>query len=140
MTTHRWFRLRGRWPARLTNHPSPKGRARPILEALEARLVPADLQVPLDPLLDALGNQFETLQVYRSFDGLGNPVDRVTLGIFDTGASPVTFSFLDQEFFTDAIPVKQNADGTDVTANVEAVGGTLQGLVSEPGTILSDGL
>ncbi|GEM_PF-938705 len=102
---------------------------------LEDRLTPSTLEVPLDPTLDEFGDQFETVQVYRNQDGLG---DRVTFGIFDTGASPVTFGWADQLFFDltgQAIPVLPG-----VTVTAEGVGGSLTGLVSEPGTILADGL
>ncbi|MCI0685503.1 MAG: PKD domain-containing protein [Gemmataceae bacterium] len=110
-------------------------RYRPTLQVLEDRLAPAVVEVPLDPNLDAFGNQFEVVQIYRNDDGLG---DRVTFGIFDTGASPVTFGFVDQlifDLFGQAIPV---LPGVEVTA--EGIGGTLTGLVTEPGTILADGL
>lgn len=108
---------------------------RPQLLLLEDRVTPSNLDVPLDPALDQFGDQFETVQAFRNDDGLG---DRVTFSIFDTGASPVTFGFADQLFFDlvgQAIPV---LPGVDVTAS--GVGGDLTGLVSEPGTILADGI
>src|SRR5262245_12330397 len=128
MEKHRFprsARVRTRWPHA----------CRPWLEALEDRLAPAVHNQPLIPGLDEFGNQFEVVQVYRNNDGLG---DRVSFGIFDTGASPITFSYLDQFFFDElgqAIPV---LPGVDVVA--EGVGGQLTGLVSAPGTILADGI
>ncbi|MBM4070511.1 MAG: hypothetical protein FJ271_16380 [Planctomycetes bacterium] len=108
---------------------------RPEFERLEDRLTPATLEVPLEPVLDLFGDQFAVVQVYRNNDGLG---DRVTFGIFDTGASPITYGYADQLFFDlvgQAIPT---IPGATVTA--EGVGGSLTGLVSQPGTILADGM
>ncbi len=59
-------------------------------------------------------------------------------GIFDTGASVVTFSADFQylaEFLGDPIPIK-NPGG----ALAEGIGGWIQGDVSQPGTILVDGM
>src|SRR5262249_1674344 len=66
------------------------------VEALEPRLVPSTLEIPLIAGLDEFGDQYSTVQVYRNGDGLG---DRVTFGIFDTGASPVTVGWEDQFYF-----------------------------------------
>src|SRR5262245_42701045 len=78
---------------------------RPFTESLEDRVVPSRLEVPLLPDFDQFGDQFMTVQVYDPGDGLG---ERVTFGIFDTGASPVTYGFTDQALFDEfgqAIPV-----------------------------------
>jgi uncharacterized repeat protein (TIGR01451 family) len=107
------------------------GSSRLAAELLEDRVVPSTLEVPLDPNWDQFGNQFATVQVYHGADGQ----DRVTFGIFDTGASPVTFSVYDQELFEPQIPVIPGA-----TVEAEGVGGTLSGLVSQPGTIIADGM
>jgi hypothetical protein len=103
------------------------------VEILEDRtLLAIDIEVPLDAVLDVFGFQPETIQVFE---------DKVSLGaIFDTGASVVTFSALDQFLFD---PFK---DGTGIPIKIEGgavaegVGGILQGDVSEPGTILADGI
>src|SRR5262249_62124148 len=74
-------------------------------EALEARLVltsPGNLTIPLDPTFDQFGDQIITIQAYE------DPT-KAAFGIFDTGASAVTFSADDQAIFADAggaIPVK----------------------------------
>jgi len=97
--------------------------------------VPSTLEVPLDSLFDEFGNQFETVQVYDNNDGLG---PRVTFGIFDTGASPITYGSEDQfqfEEFGQGIPT---LPGVEVGAS--GVGGDLTGLVSQPGTISADGM
>ena len=59
--------------------------------------------VPLDPLLDQFGDQVATVQGFSDSGGT-----RVTFGIFDTGASAVTFSAGDQDgfaFFGTPIPI-----------------------------------
>ncbi len=95
----------------------------------------ADLQIDLIPEFDAFGPQIETIQVYQVSPTKGYMAG----GIYDTGASVVTFSAMDQMLFdlTDppGIPIK-------VTGGAEAqgIGGTLIGDVSQPGTILADGL
>src|SRR5262245_10800135 len=103
------------------------------VEQLEDRLVLSggELVVPLDPDLDQFGDQIITLQAYGD-------ESRVTFGIFDTGASAVTFGPGDQEDFTDlgnGIPIRV-AGG----AVAEGIGGVITGDVSEPGAILADGL
>jgi Aspartyl protease/Bacterial Ig domain/Domain of unknown function DUF11 len=108
---------------------------RPQLQLLEDRVTPSNLDVPLDPALDQFGDQFETVQAYQNSDGLG---DRVTFSIFDTGASPITFGWEDQFLFDLSGQAIPTLPGVDVTAS--GVGGDLTGLVSEPGTILADGI
>ncbi|HVK09918.1 MAG TPA: aspartyl protease family protein, partial [Gemmataceae bacterium] len=97
--------------------------------------MPSTLEVQLIPEFDLFGNQYATIQVYDNGDGLG---PRVTFGIYDTGASPVTYGFQDQYLFTELgqpIPV---IPGATVTAS--GIGGELTGLVSQPGTLWADGL
>jgi hypothetical protein len=59
----------------------------------------------------------------------------VAFSIFDTGASAITFAASDQANYVDPIPVKV-AGG----AMADGIGGGITGDVSEPGTILADGL
>src|SRR5262245_8939141 len=131
--------------AALTRRTAPRAvspgavRFRPQLQTLEDRLAPATMEVPLDPFLDQFGNQFEIVMVYHTDDGLE---DRVTFGIFDTGASPCTVAWTDQLFFDfvgQAIPLLESG-GVPVEATAEVLGGSLTGFVSEPGTIRADGL
>jgi hypothetical protein len=107
------------------------------LERLESRamldrgvvvLPDGSVEITLDVDFDVFGFHAET---YQAFDG------RAALGIFDTGASVITFSAADQEvfsFFGDPIPIKVPGG-----AVAEGVGGVLVGDVSMPGTVLVDG-
>ena len=103
-------------------------------EQLEPRLVltgPTSLTIPLDATLDQFGDQVMTVQAYGD-------ASRATFGIFDTGASAVTFSPDDQtlfQFLNAGIPIKV-AGG----AQASGIGGDITGDVSQPGTILADGL
>jgi len=116
------------------SRPTQLRRFRPQLCALEDRLAPANLTIDLDPVIDQFGNQFEVIQIYQDADG-----ERQTFGIFDTGASPVTFSWVDQFFFDELLGMPiETIPG--VTVEAQGVGGTLSGAVSQPGTIISDGL
>jgi hypothetical protein len=113
--------------------PHAKSRSIPFLELLEQRLAPAGTVdvVPLDQLLDEFGNQIITVQGYQNNA-------RAAFGIFDTGASALTFSAGDQAKFTaqgDPIPIKVPGG-----AVAQGLGGSIVGDVSEPGTILVDGL
>jgi VCBS repeat-containing protein len=91
-----------------------------------------DLTVPLDSTLDEFGNQIVTLQAYQAADGT---VFGPTFGIFDTGASVVTFSADDLASFDNPIPVKVVGG-----AVAQGIGGSITGDVSEPGTILAGGI
>ena len=122
--------------ASVTSRPSRPLSIRLPIELLESRDVPSTLEIRLIPDIDQFGNQYATVQVFHFDDG---QPDRVTFGIFDTGASPVTYSAEDQLFFglddpAMAIPL---IDGATVTA--EGIGGSLTGLLSQPGTLLADG-
>lgn len=144
----RWWQQSPRKPARFataermlqrsrTNRIAHAYGRRLALERLEARamlergvlvLPDGSVEITLDADFDVFGFHAET---YQAFDG------RAALGIFDTGASVITFSALDQEvfrFFGDPIPIKVPGG-----AVAEGVGGVLVGDVSMPGTILVDG-
>jgi hypothetical protein len=120
--------------ASLVRRPRPHQRLRRFwVEALEDRrlLTGGTVTVPLDPTLDQFGDQVITVQAYGD-------ASKAAFGLFDTGASAVTFSPDDAATFADAgsaIPVK-NPGG----AAASGIGGDVTGDVSQPGTILADGL
>ncbi len=103
-------------------------------ERLEARMVLSgggSLTVPLDPAFDQFGDQVLTIQAYG--DG-----SHAAFGIFDTGASAVTFSADDQAVFQGdgaGIPIKVFGG-----ASADGIGGGVTGDVSSPGMILADGM
>lgn len=88
-----------------------------------------EIQVDLDPLFDQFGSQIGTVQIYE--DALGQQMS--AFGIYDTGASVVTWSAYDQ--FLSPIPIKVPGG-----AGAEGIGGTLTGDVSQPGEILVAGM
>jgi hypothetical protein len=104
-----------------------------VLELLEDRLVlslPSDLVIRLGPG-DGLGDQIVTVQAYQGSA-------RTTYGIFDTGASAITFSAADQAAFTArGLPIPIKVPGGALAAGV---GGTIVGDVSQPAPVLADGL
>src|SRR5207253_2154354 len=111
-------------------------------DRLEPRVVlsaPRTLTVPLDPTLDQFGDQVMTVQGYSS-DGTTD-TSNVTFGIFDSGASAATFSADDQALFQFLDP---NGVGIPILnlggASADGVGGTITGDVSQPGTIIADGM
>src|SRR4051794_39464456 len=88
-----------------------------IVEELESRLVPStSYTVPLVPDLDQFGDQIVTIQAYGD-------VSQVTFGIFDTGASVVTFSADDRNFSFDP-PIPVLVEGG---ANAGGIGGDVIG-------------
>ncbi len=97
--------------------------------------VPQTLQVPLFPEFDLYGNQFEIVQAYENGSGQRS----ITSGIYDTGASVVTFSALDQGFFFpfQGQPMIPTIPGAVATA--DAIGGSIYGDVSVAGKILAAG-
>lgn len=106
-----------------------------LLEECETRqllTLPATLTIPLIPELDQFGDQ---ILIVQGFD----VPERAALGIFDTGASAVTFAATDQEVFagieTGPIPIKVPGG-----AAAGGIGGEIVGDVSEPGIIYSDGM
>ena len=105
------------------------------LEWLEPRALLSGFTVDLDPTLDQFGDQIVTVMSYASSAGA---TGLATFGIFDSGASAVTFSADDValfDFFDSPIPVK-----TPGGALAGGIGGEITGDVSEPGTISADGL
>lgn len=129
------------WPRSHQSRPTSLNRfrarprmARPALEPLEERLVLNAPTIPLNPYNDEFGAQIQTVTQF------GDP-NRITLGILDTGASPITVSPDDQASFAgaygnpDPIPVKV-AGG----ASAQGIGGSITGDVSKPVTVLTDGL
>src|SRR5262249_58742988 len=83
------------------------------------------LTIPMAPAFDQFGDQVVPIQAYA--------VDyQAAFSIFDTGASAVTIGYLDR---FDTIPVKVPGG-----AIAEGIGGFIFGDVSEPDTILADGL
>jgi hypothetical protein len=114
----------------------------PILEPLEPRWLlsaPASQTIALDPTLDQFGDQVVTVMSYTNGTAPDSSQDQVgTFGIFDTGASSVTFSPDDAaqfDFFNESIPIK-NPGG----AVADGIGGGITGDVSQPGTIVADGM
>src|SRR5437879_8776516 len=113
--------------------PQRKWRSLLRLELLECRLAPAGtvVVVPLDRILDQFGNQIITVQAYENSA-------RAAFGIFDTGASALTFSAGDQARFTaKGVPIPIKIAGGAIA---EGFAGPIVGHVSMPGTILADGL
>jgi hypothetical protein len=110
-------------------HSPVKPRLVLVVEPLEQRCVLTTVTITLNPVLDQFGNLIQTIQAY------GSP-DRFAFAFLDTGAAPVAFSVGDRGQMTGgAIPVK----ATD-TAQASGVGGQITGDVSQPATILADGL
>jgi hypothetical protein len=115
----------------------------PILEPLELRRLlsaPSNLTIALDPTLDQFGDQIVTVMSYTNGAAAPDPSQEPvgTFGIFDSGASAVTFSPDDAslfDFFNQSIPIK-NPGG----AVSDGIGGSITGDVSEPGTIVADGM
>jgi hypothetical protein len=106
------------------------------VEELEVRIVPViSVTVPLDPVLDQFGDQVATVQAYGDPTTTGDPGQISVSGIFDTGASAVTFSQDDNEnMFTSPIPIKVPGG-----AQAGGIGGDITGDVAQPATIVADG-
>jgi predicted aspartyl protease len=107
------------------------------VELLEKRLVLSPATPPtitLDPANDEYGSQIETVTQFGDSN-------RVTTGILDTGASPITIAQTDQAGFAttngalDPVPVK-----TPGGASGDGIGGSVTGDVSTPITVLTDGM
>jgi hypothetical protein len=101
-------------------------------EELEQRVVPtgpSNLSIPLDPNYDQFGDQIVTVQAYGDYT-------RTVFSHFDTGAATVSFSFEDQDKFSNPIPTKTPHGG----AVARGIGRTVSGDVSNAGKILSDGM
>jgi hypothetical protein len=98
--------------------------------------VPPTLEVLLFPEFDQFGGHFEVVQAYEN---VATGEKSITVGIYDTGSSLVTFSVLDQEFLFPlqgypTIPVIAGA-----VATADAIGGTLHGNVSVAGRVYAAG-
>src|ERR1700736_4614291 len=114
----------------MIRRPTVKRRIPLGLETPELRLAPAlppTLTIPLDPNTDRYGDQIVTVQAY--VDG-----SREAFGIFDTGASAITFSAKDQaNFIAQGNPIPIKVPGG---AHGQGLNGRITGDVSQPGTIL----
>ena len=123
--------------------PSPRRRSAvhrlEMLEMLETRALmtlPSVLSVALNKDFDQFGDQVVTVQGFETATGVSSA--GAGFGIFDTGASAVTFSPDDAATFQileNPIPIK-NPGG----AQAEGIGGAITGDVSAPVTIVADGL
>lgn len=99
--------------------------------ALAAWLAPLahaiEINRTLDPSIDTIGQQILTVQTYTS--GTTTVLD---LGIYDTGASVISFAAYGNEFF----PQPHLAPGG---AGGQGINGSVIGDVSQPGAILAGG-
>ncbi|MGC1272241.1 MAG: aspartyl protease family protein [Planctomycetaceae bacterium] len=140
----RFVQRLGTIPHRTPSRPRLAGRSRKPralwpatagIERLEDRtLLVTTAVVPLDPALDQIGFQPAIVQ---AFDDPSTPEQEnwIAFGIFDTGASVVTLSVNDGFFFEPPFPIKVPGG-----AVAEGIGGTLTGDVSQPVTVLIDGM
>jgi hypothetical protein len=100
----------------------------------------ADLEIPLFPWFDQIGSQIDIVQEFTcpvTVNGQQVMQSFQEFGIYDTGASVVTFSAAAQDNFQSqgyGIPVK-----VPYGAWAEGVAGNVVGHVSVPGTIRADG-
>ena len=104
------------------------------LEGLETRALltsmPPTLSIPLNKDLDQFGDQIVTVQGFESSDGTS--ATGAGFGIFDTGASAVTFSPDDAslfDFYGNPIPIK-NPGGAQADG-IGYVGAAQSGVVAE---------
>ncbi len=111
------------------------------LELLEDRLVLAGgtLTIPLDPTIDQFGDQINTVQSYGTAGSASYYQD---FGVFDTGASAVTFGPEDPELAgllgeSGNLPIPVKVPGG---AAAQGIGGSITGDVSVPATIQADGM
>lgn len=98
--------------------------------------VPPVLEVPLFPEFDQFGSHFEVVQAYEN---VTTGEKSITVGIYDTGASLVSFSVLDQEFLFQAQGYPKIPTLPGAVATADAIGGTLHGDVSVPGKVYAAG-
>lgn len=85
--------------------------------------------VALDPAADAVGRQVYTVQAYTPAGGGPTVVD---IGLYDTGASVVSYSWYANPFFPQPHLAPGGAGGA-------GIGGSVTGDVSRPGAILAGG-
>lgn len=95
------------------------------------------LQVELFPEFDQFGAQIETVMAYKE-PGQPDSQARISFALYDTGASVITISAMDQLLYElSEMPIGVKVSGGAVA---DAIGGTLVGDVSMPGEIIVDGL
>lgn len=108
-----------------------------FVETLEDRTLLSGhtIEITLDPVLDQFGFQPVTVQALDDAN-TAEVENWVGFSIFDTGASVVTLSALENElFFTPMVPIKVPGG-----AVAQGIGGLLTGDVSHPLTTTVDGL
>jgi len=140
MYSHRHQSFRRRSTRRLAFEPLESRR---LLTYGVTVLPNGSLEIMLDDSLDQFGFQPAIVQAYDSTPDNGFDDALGAFSIFDTGASVVTFGANDQLLFslvggggTSGIPIQ-----VPCGAVAEGVGGlTLVGHISQPGTVLADGL
>jgi hypothetical protein len=102
-----------------------------ILTVLSAAAaVAAERIIQLDPDRDLIGQQIYAVQTYTPTAG-GPPI--LDIGLYDTGASVVSFSFFSNPYFPQPHLNPGGAGG-------QGVGGSVVGDVSQPGSILAGGI
>jgi len=99
-----------------------------VLAAATARA--AERVVQLDPNNDLIGQQIYAVQTYTPAAG-GSPI--LDIGLYDTGASVISFSFFSNPYFPQPHLNPGGAGG-------QGVGGSVIGDVSQPGSILAGGI
>jgi hypothetical protein len=100
-----------------------------ILTVLSTALA-AERVIQLDPDRDLIGQQIYAVQTYTPTTG-GPPI--LDIGLYDTGASVVSFSFFSNPYFPQPHLNPGGAGG-------QGVGGSVIGDVSQPGSILAGGI
>ncbi|MGW8257870.1 MAG: aspartyl protease family protein, partial [Thermoguttaceae bacterium] len=105
----------------------------PFFSTLQ-RLWAADLEIALDSQLDQLGSQVETVQAFKHGDD-----EWTTFGIYDTGSSVASISYIDQ-FYFDLLGLNSIPVLAPNGASAEGIDGSLTGDVSQPGILSAGGL
>ncbi len=95
--------------------------------------------VPLCSEFDLIGDQIQVVQGFYLEDETFDQMSRITYGIYDTGASVVTLSYMDQwlleSLYGSGAPIKSPGG-----AVADGVDGQVIGDVSRPVSVVSDGL
>ena len=105
------------------------------LSSLAAPSFAGVLEIPLLDGFDYFGSQIETIQVFH--DGT---TAYSAFGIYDTGASVITYSYTDRQWSELLSPdggIKIEVVGG---AQADGIGGSLIGDVSKAGAVMADGL
>lgn len=89
-----------------------------------------EIDVTLDPAVDAIGQQVIAVQSYTPAAG-GEPI--IDLSLYDTGASVVTYSWFSNQYFPQPHLNPGGAGG-------QGINGSVTGDVSQPGAVLVGGL